>query len=233
MLSQLPQLLLSVCRSAHVVLHMMPVGHVKLQVLPSHVAVAPVGGTHAVHAAPHAAVESFRTHLPSQRCSSSGQVQRPATQLSVRGHAMLQPPQWAASVCRSKHLSPHCVSVPQPKPQLVPSQVGVLPTGPMHGVHELPQLVTALLLTHVPLHRCEPAGQSQLAFHSQLAPQLCEPVPPQLRVLSAGQAFSPLHADQAPYWPLLTLHMRVWVPQLPHSRVAGPTHSCMPHAVGH
>jgi hypothetical protein len=234
MVSQLPQLLLSVRRSAQVVLHIVPVGHVKPQVVPSHVAVAPVGGVHAKHAAPHAAVESFRSQMPSQRCWSAGHVQLPATQLSLRGHAVLQPPQCAASVCTSKQRSPHCVSAPQPKPQLVPSQVGVLPTGPRHGVHELvPQLVTALLLTHFPSHRCEPAGHSQLTFHSQLAPQLCVPVSPQTRVLSAGQVFSPLHADQAPYWPVPALHVRVWLPQLPHSWVAGPAHSCMPHALGH
>ena len=98
----------------------------------------------------------------------------------------------------------------------------------------LPQLVTALLLTHWPPHRCWSAGHSQLASHSQADPQRCVPLPPpQLRVLFARHVFSPVHVDHAPYWPVLALHVSAWVPQLPHSWIAGPAQACMPHAVGH
>ena len=81
----------------------------------------------------------------------------------------------------------------------MPLQLGVPPTGAVHGEHEAPQLFTELLLTHWSPHRCVPAGQSQVAFHSQLSPQLCEPVPPHTRVAPESHVFSSVHADHAPY----------------------------------
>lgn len=131
MLSQRPQLLLSVFTSAQVSLHIVPLGHVKPQRVPSHVGMAPGGAAQALHSVrPQLSVESLLTQAPLQRCCLSGQLQRESTQRSPRGQAMSHLPQCAASVCTSTQLPPHCASVPQLKPQLVPSHVGVLPAGP-------------------------------------------------------------------------------------------------------
>jgi len=82
-LSQLPQWLLSTVVSTQAPLHMVrPRTHVKPQLAPSQVAVAPAGGVHAVHeVVPQLAVEVFDTQLPPHRCWPLGQVHAPASQL--------------------------------------------------------------------------------------------------------------------------------------------------------
>ena len=114
MVSHAPQLLLSVFRSAQALLHIVPEVHVNPQLVQSHVAVEPAGGTHAAQeGVPQLAGEPLLTHTPRQRCCPVGQLQRPCTQLSPRAQVVLQSPQCVGSFCVSKQLAPHCVSVPQ------------------------------------------------------------------------------------------------------------------------
>ena len=58
------------------------------------------------------------------------------------------------------------------------------------------------------------------APHEQLALQVSVPPPAHPLVLSAGHAPSPAHVDHADHVPLL--HVRLWLPQLPHACVVGP-----------
>lgn len=57
--------------------------------------------------------------------------------------------------------------------------------------------------------------------HWQLLPQVCRPLPSQLVMAFGVQAPCPEHVPQADQEPL-ALHVRVWVPQLPHAWELGP-----------
>jgi hypothetical protein len=81
----------------------------------------------------------------------------------------------------------------------VPLHVASVPAGAGHALHEVPQLVAAVLPTHWSPHRCELDGQLHVSLQLQFSPQVCVPVPPQDRVAPGLQDFSPVHADQSPY----------------------------------
>jgi hypothetical protein len=87
-------------------------------------------------------------------------------------------------------------------------------------VHErvwLPQLPQVWVVG--PVQLWPPQGS-----HWQVAPQVCIPPVPQVRIEPGAHAPSPAHADQPDQTPLL--HVRVWVPQAPQPWVVGPRQVC-------
>jgi hypothetical protein len=82
---------LSLLSSTQLPLHMVvPRGQVKPQLTPSHVAVAPAGGMHALQAGPQAELELMGTQLalPLQRCVPVGHAHSPATHTSPRAQTV-------------------------------------------------------------------------------------------------------------------------------------------------
>ena len=84
-------------------------------------------------------------------------------------HECPQEPQLLLSLCRLTHsldAGQYVYPDEQLTPQLVPSHVGLpLPfAGPEHGVHAVPQLVAAMLLSHVPPQSWDPPGHRHFPF---------------------------------------------------------------------
>jgi hypothetical protein len=79
----------------------------------------------------------------------------------------------------------------------------------------LPQLPHAWLAG--PMHVCPVQ-----ASHWQLALHVCVPPVPQVWVVVVAQRPWPPQVDQSDHVPLL--HVRVWLPQLPHVWLDGPLH---------
>jgi hypothetical protein len=152
-LPQAPQLLVLVVWSTHVPPQFSwPVGQQMLPVGP-----VPVFGVHVspvMQVAPGLHGEPVGT-LP----------QTPPAQVELAGQTLPQLPQLLLSVAVFTHAVPHSVPVGavhvMPQTGGVPEHV-VVPVpavGPGHGVHDVPQLLTEVLETHVPEQLCWPAGQ--------------------------------------------------------------------------
>jgi hypothetical protein len=103
------------------------------QVVPLHVAVPLAGTAHAVHEPPQVATSLFDTHAPLHTCCPAGHVRTQVDPIGAKPALQVMP-------------------------QVVPLHVATPFAGTGHGVHELPQVATALFDTHVPLHTCCPAG---------------------------------------------------------------------------
>ncbi len=118
--------------------HALPIGmkpglQVKPQAVPLHVATPFAGTGHGVHEPPQVATSLFDTHAPLHTCCPAGHVRTQVDPIGAKPAL-------------------------QVNPQVVPLHVATPFAGTGHGVHELPQVATALFDTHVPLHTCCPAG---------------------------------------------------------------------------
>jgi hypothetical protein len=92
----------------------------------------------------------------------------PVMQAFPAAHTLPHAPQLLPSDCSSTHAVPQSVygslhAIPHAVPLHVAAPYALPFVGPGHGVsHAAPQLVTAVLLSHVPLQSCVPAGHAQL-----------------------------------------------------------------------
>jgi hypothetical protein len=97
---------------------------------------------------------------------------------------------------------------------------------PGHALLHAPQLLPSVCsATHVEPHSVYPVPQAHPP-HWQLDPHVSEPLVSHACVAPAAHAPCPPQADHADHVPLV--HVRVWVPQLPHASVAGPLQTHWP-----
>jgi hypothetical protein len=142
----------------------------------------------AAHSVPHEPVDVLLMHVPPQSCVPAGQTQVELWQFLPPVHVVPQAPQLLLSVAVFTHAVGFTAGqgVPNPVvvqavPQLVPLQVATPLDGAAHAMHIVPQELVAVLLTHVPLQSCMPAGQAQTELWHVLPPvhTFAEPQPPQ------------------------------------------------------
>jgi hypothetical protein len=92
-------------------------------------------------------------------------------------------------------------------------------------VDQLDQVPLLHVRDWVPVHAqgWELAPAQEHCPHVQLPLHVCEPpAVPQLCVAFGAHGPCAMHADHADHCPVLPLHVRVCVPQLPHACEAGP-----------
>jgi hypothetical protein len=195
------------------------------QFVPSHVGEPPVGVGQAVHAVPHELVDVLLEQVPLQSWEPVGQAQAEVWQVFPPEHGAPQAPQLLLSVARLTHavgLTVGQAVVPvmlQDPPQLVPSQVGVKLVGLGQAEHSVPQELVEVLLMHVPLQSCMPAGQTQLPAWQLLPPVHTVPQPPQL-LLSLPEIFTHVVGLEVGHPMLPVGHTQALVLQLPPTRHA-------------
>jgi hypothetical protein len=124
------------------------------------------------------------THVPLQLMSPLAQAHVPLLQVAPPVQGLLQDPQLLSSVFSFTHSPPHSVYVasyellqlmPHAPP---PLQVAMpLAEGAGQAVHELPQLLTDVLLSHVPPQLCVPLAQHLPAEHESPLPQVVPQLP--------------------------------------------------------
>ncbi len=92
----------------------------------------------------------------------------PVTQVVPAPHTLPHSPQLLLSDCSSTHAVPHRVygslhAIPHAFPLHVAAPYAPPFVGPGHGaLHAAPQLLSAVLLSQLPLQSCVPAGHAQL-----------------------------------------------------------------------
>ncbi len=99
-----------------------------------------------------------------------------------------------------------------------PDQADHIPVVPSHVLVCVPQLPHAC--DDGPVHD----WPAHVAPHWQLPPQTCVPPCPHARVAFGAHAPSPAQADHADQVLVVSSHVRVCVPQLPHACDEGPLH---------
>ena len=128
-------------------------------------------------------------------------AQAPETQAKPAPQTLPQLPQWLLSDCSSTHALPHKVYLwLHAIPQLFPLHVAVPNELPFDGqgqatLHEAPQLLSDVLLSHVPPQSCVPAGHMQAPFWQVVPPAhaCAAPQPPQLLGSVSSSTHAPLH----------------------------------------
>jgi hypothetical protein len=205
------------------------------QFVPSHVGVPLVGVGHAVHEVPHEPVSMLLLQVPLQSWEPAGQAQVEVWQVFPPEHGAPHAPQLLLSVARLTHAVGLTVGqavnpiMLQEPPQFVPSHVGVKLVGLGHAEHSVPQELVDVLLVHVPLQSCMPAGQTQLPAWQLLPPVHTVPQPPQLPLSvpvfthvpvgePVGHPMLPVGHTQVPALQLPPMrHALLHMPQLPGS----------------
>lgn len=182
-LPHVPQFVLSVRRFTQLTPHLSPPGPEQSppQTPLMHVAVPPVGATHAVHDAPQLLTEASLAQVPPQSCCPAGHAHAPFEHVLPPLQTLPHVPQFALSVRPFTQLTPH-LSAPAPghtPPQVLLMHVAVPPTGAVHGVHNRPQLLTEVLLAQTPLQSCWPEGHAQEPLTQVLPPVQALPQVPQ------------------------------------------------------
>ena len=187
---------------------------VKPHLLPSHVAVAPVGARQAWQLEPHVLGSRLLAQVPLHSWVPDGQVHRPS-----EPH-IWPPPQSCGEQHSGAQRSVHVFPELHLKLHCWPSHEGVAPDGALQGEHPVPHVMTLRSSTHAPLQSCVP-GVVHIPLQAidsgkHLLPQSCVPVgqlhiparhPPPLGQSESAQQLpagkhSPLHGTDSAGHPI-------------------------------